>query len=700
MKITVILWLILIGLLLLFGGVMLILALDKRKTKKQFDRAHAAQWMAKKRKDTRKENPKLVEFYQKSYVHSTRIPLFGTQVRRIRQRLAVVNPYNEFTLRKETMRITYITLFIMFFVILAFSLLGKSLIMILLGIIGCIVLNGMLIDVFVHRIERQLLRDFRDFLEDNRHQYQSTKTIDDSIYQASQMAVHNMKLHGNRIHRVLTAKLTAKEPERALYKYYEVAPNRYLKVFTGIAHIIRELGDKITSKGSLYLGAINKLVQDINYDILRQDKLTYRLNSLTIIALVPILLSFVIQTWAETFFPSMKDFYSGRIGYIVQLTMFAISVVAYLLVRKLAETEESKYIPKPSRKRWEKKIYEIKFVKLIVDRFVPRSHTKQFYVTTQLIKDSNSPLLIQWLTLRRLLLSISTVLISLVIAVGLHLNASHQILNAPTYVTGGLMIGKTSQEEQAAAMAQTEFDSRIIENIEGGDAAVKERIRQEVEANLTGSMSAADINRDVKRILAKVELLDTEYFKWYELIIALALGILAYFAPIWMMLFQRKIRRVDMQNEVEQFRMLISILSQLERIDVRTILEWMELFGLIFKPALQRCLGDYDSGATSSLQRLKVDAPYPEFVRLVERLENSVERISIQEAFDDLEMEQEYYREQKKETMNRLIESKASWGRDIGFAPLMFMLGGYIIVPFIYTSFAQMKDLLATLMSL
>lgn len=696
MKLTTILWLSIVGYALVAGVIYLILYLNKRKTKKQLDRINPGEWMAQKRNGTRKEHPKLVEFYQKSYVRSSRIPFFGAQVRRIRQRLAVVNPYNEFTLRKETMRITYITLIITFFLILAFALLGKSLLMIFLGIIGCITLNGMLIDVFVHRIERQLLRDFRDFLEDNRHQYQSTKMIDESIYQASQIAVHDMKLHGDRIHRVLTAR----NPERALNAYYEVAPNRYLKVFTGIAHMIREYGDKTTSKGSLYLGAISKFVQDINYDILRQDRLSYQLNSLTIIALAPILLSFPIQTWAETYFPSMSDFYSGRIGYITQLTMFAVSLIAYLLVRKLAETEDSKYIPKPLRKRWEKKIYEMKFIKFIVDRFVPGSHTKKYYLTTQLIKDSNSPLLIQWLTLKRLLLSIITVLITITLAIGLHINASHQILHAPTYANGGLMLGKMTQEEQAAAIAQTDFDRHVMENLKGGDAALKERIRQEVEVMLSGTTSAADINQTVNRIVSKVEQLDTEYFKWYELIIALVLGILAYYAPIWLMLFQRKIRRIDMQNEVEQFRMLISILSQLDRIDVQTILEWMERFSTIFKPSLQRCLSDYDSGATFAIQRLKEDAPYPEFVRLVERLENSVERISIQEAFDDLEMEQEYYREQKKESMNRLIESKANWGRDIGFAPVMFLLGGYIIIPFIYTSFMQMKDLVALLMQI
>ncbi|MDO3412846.1 hypothetical protein QWJ34_23975 [Saccharibacillus sp. CPCC 101409] len=679
--------------LVLYTVPLMLLVWMKRRKKRTADEVvMPGDWM-NRQPGRKRENPKLARFYHSSYIRSSRIPLFRGQVRKIRQRLAVISPYDELTLRKETMKITYAVLLIILALLLALALLGRSPIVLLLGLIGCLVLNGMLIDVFVHRVENRLLKDFRDFLEDNRHQFQATRMADEAIYEAAQLAGHDMKLHGERMHDVLTAR----DPDRSLAAYYEVAPNRYLKIFTGISRMIMEYGDKTTAKGSLYLNAIGKFVQDINFDLLRRGRLSYQLNSLTIIALAPILLSFPLQRWAEKYFPIMGDFYTGRLGTAAKLLLYAIAVSAYVLIRKLAETEESRYVPKSGGIRWEKKLYAYRWVRFIVDRFVPQKHTRAHARLSALIKESNSPLLIEWLYLRRLLLVLLGAAVTVAMFAAIHINQSHQIRNAPTYAKGGLMIGRVNGEEALEASRRTEFDRSVMRDVSGKGAELEAEVRKRVLEAADGTLSELQQSEASARIADKLERLRGEYLKWWEVLIAAGVGAAAFFFPVWTMTFQRRVRRLDMQSEVDQFRMLISILSQFDRISVQVMLEWMDRFAIIFKPALQRCLLDYDGGAAKALAGLKTEAPYPPLVRLVERLENALERISIREAFDDLETEQEYYRERKKETMDRLIDSKANWGRDIGFAPVMFMLGAYIVFPFLYMSFMQMKDLIAQL---
>ncbi len=639
------------------------------------------------------ENPSLHPFYQRSYARFAHVPILGSQIRRIRQRLAVISPYDELTLRRETMKITYAVLVLAVTLLLALTLIGRSIPALVLGVLGCLVLNGMMIDFFVHRVENRLLKDFRDFLEDNRHQFQATRMADEAIYEAAQLASHDMKLHGERIHEVLTAR----DPDRSLAAYYEVAPNRYLKIFTGIARLITEYGDKTTAKGSLYLNAVSRFIQDINFDLLRRQRLSYQLSSLTIIALAPILLSFPLQRWAERYFPVMAEFYSGRLGLAAKLLLYTVAIAAYVLIRKLAETEESRYAPKPSGLRWEKKLYGYRLIRGGVDRFVPQPYTKARYRLSKLIGESNSPLTVEWLTVRRLLVALLSGLLVLGMFVTAHAGQSQRIRNAPTYEQGRLMLGRVSGQDLQDARVRTEFDRKIMSEIDRGSAKWEEKVRDLVGQQAGKTMNDIARNEASKRIVEKLHKLDQEYLKWWELLIAAAAGAAAYHIPVGVMLFQRKMRGMEMQSEVDQFRMLISILSQFDRMNVEMMLEWLERFSILFKPALQRCLLDFDGGAARALEELKRESPFPPFVRLIERFENALERISIREAFDDLEAEQEYYREQKKETMDRLIESKANWGRDIGFAPVMFMLGAYIIVPFLYVSFMQMKDLIAQL---
>ncbi|QDH23413.1 hypothetical protein [Saccharibacillus brassicae] len=685
-------WWIILALILYLVPLVLVLILKRRSQKASGSKEPRGSWMNRKAQ-AGPGNPAFNRFYQRSYVRSAKFPLLGGQLRRIRQRLAIMGPYDEMTLRKETMKITYAVLLISIGLLLALTLLGRSFSVTLLGAIGCLVLNGMLIDVFVHRAENRLLQHFRDFLEDNRHQFQASRMADEAIYEAAQLAGHNMRLHGEQMHSVLTAK----DPERSLSAYYEVAPNRYLKAFTGVACMIMEYGDKATAKGSLYLNAIGKFVQDINFDLLRRSRLSYQLNSLTLIALAPILLSFPLERWAEHYFPLMGEFYEGRIGMASKLLLYAIAVAAYVLIRKLAETEESRYVPKPGGIRWEKKLYEYRIVRCVVDRFVPQKHTKAHSDLSRLLKESNSPLLLEWLTLRRLLLGLSVGLLSALMFVSVHGSMIQRVREAPTYPKGGLMIGRVDGAERAEAERRTAFDRKIMDEFRGMRGDVEEALRRRVRDTAGAVLGEAEQNEAAVRIARKLDRMNDEYLKAWELLLAVAAGAAASFVPVGILRFQRRVRGMDMQSEVDQFRMLISILSQFDRMSVQILLEWLERFAVIFKPALQRCLLDFDGGAAAALAELKHEAPFPAFIRLIERLENSLEHLSIQEAFDDLEMEQEYYREQKKETMDRLIENKASWGRDIGFAPVMFMLGAYIIVPFLYVSFMQMKDLIARL---
>ncbi|WP_172193863.1 hypothetical protein [Saccharibacillus qingshengii] len=684
--------LILLALVLYLVPAVLWFVLKRRRTSGSAEEESLTSWM-KRQPGLKKDNPALTRLYQRSYVRFSQIPIFRGQVKRIRQRLMVVSPYDEMTLRKETMRITYAVLLIVLGLVLALALFGRNYSVMVLGLIGCLALNGMLIDLFVHRVENRLLKDFRDFLEDHRHQFQATRMVDEAIYEAAQLSGHDMKLHGERIHGVLTAK----DPARSLTSYYEVAPNRYLKGFTGIAYMIMEYGDKATSKGSLYLNAISKFVQDINFDLLRRNRLSYQLNSLTVISLAPILLSFPLQRWAENYFPVMGEFYEGRIGTASKLLLYAVSVTAYVLIRKLAETEESRYTPKSGGLRWEKKLYAYRWIRYVVDRFVPPPHTKAHLHLSRLIKESNSPLMLEWLTVRRLLLGLLAAVFTLGMFISVHGHQAERIREAPTYLKGGLMIGRMNDEERTEAERRTDFDREIMRGIATRGASWEETVRQRVRQNSGELLSEIQQNEAAVRIIQKLDEADNEYLKWWEVLIAAGIGAAAYFVPLGIMHFQRRVRGMEMQSEVDQFRMLLSILSQFDRMSVDIILEWLERFAIIFKPALQRCLLDFDAGASTALTELKNEAPFPSFVRLIERLENALERISVLEAFDDLEMEQEYYREQKKETMDRLIENKASWGRDIGFAPILFMLGAYIIVPFLYVSFMQMKDLIAQL---
>ena len=193
----------------------------------------------------------------------------------------------------------------------------------------------------------------------------------------------------------------------------------------------------------------------------------------------------------------------------------------------------------------------------------------------------------------------------------------------------------------------------------------------------------AEITTNAEQILEKLKKVNSEYLKWFEFLLAMVFSIIGYSAPVLMLKFQVIIRKMAMEDEVMQYQTIILMLMRLERVDVEMILEWMERYADIFKEPISRCLNNYESGAWESLEDMKEEIAYQPLIRIVESLQTAVEKVPIREAFDELETDREYYQEKRKESNERLISKKGMMGRAIGFAPIVGIFVGYLIVPLI-----------------
>ena len=187
--------------------------------------------------------------------------------------------------------------------------------------------------------------------------------------------------------------------------------------------------------------------------------------------------------------------------------------------------------------------------------------------------------------------------------------------------------------------------------------------------------------------------------QWYELLIGFVLAIVGYMAPIWLLFFQVKMRQLEMEDEVMQFQTIILMLMRIERVNVEIILEWLERYANIFKPVISKCVNNYEAGAWEALEEMKNDVSYQQFIRIVESLQAAVEKIPIRDAFDELDSERDYYQEKRKESNERLIKRKALIGKVIGFAPMVCLFVGYLIVPLVFIGFSSMSTSFTTLQS-
>ena len=67
-----------------------------------------------------------------------------------------------------------------------------------------------------------------------------------------------------------------------------------------------------------------------------------------------------------------------------------------------------------------------------------------------------------------------------------------------------------------------------------------------------------------------------------------------------------------------------------------------------------------------------------------------IEKIPIADAFDELDTERDYYQARRKDSNERLISKKGMIGRGIGFAPMIVIFVGYLIIPLVFIGMTSM----------
>jgi hypothetical protein len=624
---------------------------------------------------------------QDSYLAYNKVPIIKVYVLNIRRRLQAIHSYDEMTMRRETMKIVFATLGIMSAAILILLILNQDITFVFMVLLGAVVINGMLIDTFIHKVEDRLLVQLRDLNKDIRYHYHQYGMIEEALIEAADATNSEAGLHARKVYDII--KDDDEKPEEKLERYYHAAPNRFLKSFAGLSYLVKEFGDKEVNGGSLYLSNLNKLNEEINLEILKRSKLNYLFSGLTIIALVPIIFTKPIQIWAGHMFPAMQEFYSSKIGFIIQIICFTTVFLSYVLLKKIQDEHEGAYVAVERKRPWEKGFLKIPLVDWVVFRLTPTRTTPDYFKINRLLKDANAGYPMNWHYLHRLLVSLILTMGLLFSFVTMHNIAVKNVIEAPT--SNGSLFGKMSDKDLQEAQSLTSFDSNIILELKGvNKEQLQNRIVKEVKQDEKIVFNEVFLNSSVERILQKMQRIHSEFLKWWEVLICVLMGWIGYQIPYWILLFQKKMRAMDMQNEVDQFHTIIAMLCEIDRVSVEIILEWMERFSSIFKAPLHTCVINFESGAEGALERLKTDAPYIPLVRTVESLQLAVERIPIKQAFDDLESERNYNYEQRKQNYEVTIDSKANWGRMIGFVPMYAVIFLYLVLPLIYMSFSQM----------
>ena len=635
-------------------------------------------------------------FYQKFYIQCTKLPFLRRYALKLRRRLEIINLEDEFVTRGQVAKILFRALLVVIpltFVIVYLTssnyLLMCSLLLFELFFLETL-LEGM-----VDGVDNKLLKEQLDFFSEIRHAYHEFNMVEEAIYEVAQDDEKEVSRQAEKIYEVLISD----DPETELEKYYDIAPNSYLKEFAGVSYLTKEFGDRKDKDGaSLYLKNLNNITQEMQIEILKRDKLDYVFQSLSMIAALPILFLDVVKGWAIGQFSFTRQFYNGTGGFYVQVALIVLTFLSYMLTRKLKDNG-SVNTAKNMENPWQAKLYKNKLAKKFIDYFIPKQGTKEYRKIVQLLKDAASKLKMEWLYINRLGAAVIGFIGAIIVLFTAHKMSINYQFTEPT--SDYNLLGSMSDQQEKKAMETTEKDNVFLYKYQFDYEVTESILAQDIaESEEYGGSTEDELETINERIWQKLQIVQSQYIKWFEILMALVIMVLAYQVPVWLLIFQKIMRQMDMENEVMQFQTIILMLMKIERVNVEMILEWLERYSNIFREPISKCVNNYESGPWEALEELKNDISFQQLIRIVESLQAAVEQIPIREAFDELDTERAFHQEKRKEGNERMISRKSMIGKVIGFAPMVSLFVGYLIVPLCLIGMTSMTSAFDTMSSM
>ena len=186
-------------------------------------------------------------FYQKFYIQCAKLPILKRYALKIRRRLEIINLEDEYITRKQTAQILLkaFCVIIPLTVVVILATKGNMLLMLSLILFEVFFIETIM-EGFVDKIDNQLLREQIDFFAEIRHAYHEYNMVEEAIYEVAQNDEVKVSRQAEKIHEILISD----DPEMELEKYYDIAPNSFLKEFAGVSYLTKEFGDRKDKDGA------------------------------------------------------------------------------------------------------------------------------------------------------------------------------------------------------------------------------------------------------------------------------------------------------------------------------------------------------------------------------------------------------------------------------------------------------------------
>ena len=523
----------------------------------------------------------------------------------------------------------------------------------------------------IRKLELKFLNGFDSFLGIMRHYYYKCGSVKDALSMAEGDSLPVMKGHIREMYRCLNAA----DPISEVNSFVNGGYHKYLKLFLTLARLVEENGDVEDERGSVFLNSCMHLKYDIEEEARFISEKRHRFSGLMYTAAVPVAAVPLIAVWGVSTISSLNLFYNGYAGAFIKMILIAVSFICYNALLELREGERLE----KKKHLLAKALADIPFIGRTAEFFM-KLNKKKADKMAEYIKRLCEVYRVKTFYMLKIIYCLGGMAVSLIVFMFGHAESA-KIYKYDISDISGLTSMADSRQLSAMEKLIPEYTIYLIDNgFEGNKEEIAARLLSEKDIK-TSSVADAAAEEIVRRVNAYRE----EHMTIKDVLLSLLVACILFKIPDMTVYFKKSLIEGRIRDEIMQFQSIIHMLKKVPGTSVISLLEEMERFSEIFKPAIKQCINEYSISEEAALARLYESEKNPEWRRLADCF-MMADEIGIEDAFEEISSEIENFKENRKLDRKILMDTEGMLGAVIAVLPGGLIIFGYLLCPFMIRS--------------
>ena len=606
-------------------------------------------------------------FLQRFYAN---VPIISRYYRRIRHKVQILYPADSFSIARKTSEILSTgTIGAVAGIAVTLLFAKGDIFFIMAGLTVTYLIMSSIVNSGINRLNYKLLEEFQLAIDYIQTQYQNHHMLPRALKAAAEDMPQLIGLHMQKIYDIITGP-DSKLNER-VDAYVGNEPNRYMLIFLSICASIETYGDKKLKDGSWrFVHDMECLRDGVDAEILSLDKTRSAFMTQEMICILPVIFIKPLESYMAKYFDGTSGYYNGIAGLVSMIAIFVTALISHNLIVMLRDGNEE--VDKENDV-WSK-VASISFIEPFLERVIEKNYTKyaRYDDAQKGIGNRTGPMA---LLAKQVVFGAGAFILVMVLFMSASVRT--RIEQAKNW--------KTAFEESTTAdpdyiKNMRELGQEYFEFEKGKRKSIDtEKLAKEIQKKNVGvdENNALLIAEEVSNRVSKY---DNAYFKAWNVLVALSIGIVAFLLPVWILKFKRKVSEMRKQEEVIMFQTLMMILMHTSGITLQKILEWMERFAYCFKDSISTCRVSIYSGEEKALETMKNQEQYIPFRSFVDSLK-AIDSVGVEKAFSNVQSNYAYNVKKRENFITDSIEKKSTIGRFLCLATLAMTIIFYLVVP-------------------